>query len=443
MPTAKITSRVLLAAAVSLALFGPAAARADEAREAALEARIEQLERLVAELVAERAAAPVAAAAAPAPAPAAPAIQTTPILPAANPGTRFSAGGFIKLDAMVSDTSRADIPDGSAGHLFYLPQSIPVAGESGGADADFHAQFSRLWFGADGEFDGRPVRAYLEFDLFGGALGNEASTNTYGVTVRHAFVSWDRWLAGQTWSNFQDVAALPDAVDFIGPTEGTTFVRQAQVRYTNGPWSLSIENPETVLTPYRAGAGRLASDDGALPDLTARWTRRGDWGHVGIAALLRSMRHEALPGADSSETGFGLSGSGRFNLGARDDLRWMVTAGRGIGRYVGLGLSTDAVLDDGGDLHATDLVAGFVGWRHVFNPRLRGNLFYSRAEIDNDTALTGLGITRRAHSAHANLIYSPLPKLDIGAELIWGQRETEDGASGELRRLHTHVKYSF
>ena len=155
------------------------------------------------------------------------------------------------------------------------------------------------------------------------------------------------------------------------------------------------------------------------------------------------MRHEALPGTDSRETGFGLSGSGRFNLGARDDLRWMLTAGRGIGRYVGLGLSTDAVLDGGGDLQATDLVAGFVGWRHVFNPRLRGNLFYSRAEIDNDTALTGLGITRRAHSAHANLIYSPLPKLDIGAELIWGQRETEDGATGELRRLHTHVKYSF
>ncbi len=42
-----------------------------------------------------------------------------------------------------------------------------------------------------------------------------------------AYVSWNNWLAGQTWSNFQDVAALPDAVDFVGVTDGTVFVRQA------------------------------------------------------------------------------------------------------------------------------------------------------------------------------------------------------------------------
>ena len=37
-----------------------------------------------------------------------------------------------------------------------------------------------------------------------------------------------------------DAAALPDAVDFVGPTEGTIFVRQAQLRYTKGPWSFSV-----------------------------------------------------------------------------------------------------------------------------------------------------------------------------------------------------------
>ena len=51
--------------------------------------------------------------------------------------------------------------------------------------------------------------------------------------------------------------------------------------------------------------------------------------------------------------------------------------------------------------------------------------------------------TERAESLHANLIYSPMPKLDIGAELIWGRRELEDAREGDLRRLHAHVKYSF
>jgi hypothetical protein len=79
----------------------------------------------------------------------------------------------------------------------------------------------------------------------------------------------------------------------------------------------------------------------------------------------------------------------------------------------------------------------------VFSPKLRTNLFYSRADYDQNTDFTGLGITKGAQSAHLNLIYTPLPKLDLGAELIWGQRELENGDRGELNRLQTHVKYNF
>ena len=39
--------------------------------------------------------------------------------------------------------------------------------------------------------------------------------------------------------------------------------------------------------------------------------------------------------------------------------------------------------------------------------------------------------------------YSPFPKLALGAELIYGQRSLEDDREGDLRRVHTHVKYSF
>jgi hypothetical protein len=84
-----------------------------------------------------------------------------------------------------------------------------------------------------------------------------------------------------------------------------------------------------------------------------------------------------------------------------------------------------------------------VSWRHAFSPKLRGNLFYSMARFDNDAGLTGFGVTESAQSLHANLIYSPLPKLDVGAELIWGQRSLENDLEGDLRRIHTHVKYSF
>jgi hypothetical protein len=121
----------------------------------------------------------------------------------------------------------------------------------------------------------------------------------------------------------------------------------------------------------------------------------------------------------------------------------MVTAGRGIGRYVGLALGTDATLDGLGDLDANGMVSGFVAWRHVFTPKFRTNVFYSRAEYDNDEALTGAAIVRRVHSVHANAIWTPLPKLDLGLQAILGERELESGDDGLLRRLHFHAKYSF
>jgi hypothetical protein len=122
----------------------------------------------------------------------------------------------------------------------------------------------------------------------------------------------------------------------------------------------------------------------------------------------------------------------------------MLTAGQGIGRYVGFGLGADGVLDaTGGESMGPACSPASCPGATCSIPKLRGNLMFSRAQLDNDTDWTGFGVTESAQSMHANLIYSPFPKLDIGAELIWGNREVESGADGDLRRLHTTVKYSF
>lgn len=453
--------RRLLAMSVVVALLVPGAALAQTAKEQELEARVAQLEKMVEQLVAQQQQTQTAVAdtqaqvtevkTAQAQAPAAvPAgkqpIQGTTIMSAANPGTAFTYGGFIKLDAMVTDTSDGKIADGSAGRLFYLPSAIPVDAEGvDGADpyTDVHAQFSRFWFSADTVTDnGDKLKAYIEADMYGGGnnsfAGNETSTNTYAITLRQAYVSWNNWLAGQTWSNFQDTAALPEAVDFVGPTDGTIFVRQAQVRYTNGPWSFSAENPQTTVTPYLNATPRFNSGDNVAPDFSGRWITKGDWGHFTVAGLLRQFKN-----VDETETGFAASVSGKFNLGANDDIRYMASGGSGIGRYLAFGLGTDTVLGADGNLHALDGYGGFVAWRHAWSAKLRSNLMYSAAHFDNDTALTGFGVTERAQSFHANLIYSPLPKLDVGAELMWGQRSLEDEREGDLKRLQTTVKYSF
>lgn len=465
-PSIARLQRRILAASVLVALLAPGVALAQTAKERELEARVAQLENMVEQLMAQQqhtqtqvsdtqtqiGEVKTAQARMPNPAPEGKQpIQGTPIqsgtiMATANPGTAFSYGGFIKMDAMVTDTSDGRIADGASGRLFYLPSAIPVGDDSadgGDAYTDLHAQFSRFWFSADHVTDGGDkFKAYIEADLFGGGnnalVGNETSTNTYALSLRQAYVSWNEWLAGQTWSNFMDTAALPDAVDFVGPTDGTIFVRQAQVRYTKGAWSFSAENPQTTVTTFQNAGARFNTGDNIAPDFTARWGTKGDWGHFTVAGLVRQFK--AL---DETDTGFAASVSGKFNVGASDDIRYAVNAGSGIGRYLAFGLGSDVVQDADGDIEALDGYGGFVAWRHMFGAKLRGNLMYSAAHFDNDTALTGFGVTERAHSFHANLIYSPFPKLDVGAELIYGERFLEDDREGDLKRLHTHVKYSF
>jgi hypothetical protein len=458
-----------LVLAMSLALAAPGLAFAQTAKERELEARIAQLEAQVQALLqsqqqtqatVQETQATVAATqtqldevrvAQGASGDGKPRIQGSPILTAGNPGSVFSYGGFIKLDAMVTDTSDGVIAEGSAGRLFYVPGTIPVV--ANGAEpstdpyTDIHAAFSRFWLAADWTSEGGDkIRGYIEADMFGGGsanLGNEVSTNTHGITLRQAFVTWNNWLAGQAWSNFQDVAALPEAVDFVGVSEGTTFVRQAQIRYTKGPFSVALENPQTTVSSVATAARNNAGGSDLLPDVTARYVTRGDWGHFSVAGLLRQLKS-----GDESTTGAAVSLSGRFNLGASDDIRWMANYGTGIGRYMAFGLGADAVLDANGELHSQTGAGGFVAWRHAFSPKLRSNLMYSVAEFDNDRSLAGWGLeswaaVERAQSFHANLIYSPFPKLDVGAEISWGQRELEDNRKGDLRRIHTTVKYSF
>ncbi len=446
-----------LALAMMIALTAPGVAFAQTAKERELETRIAQLEAQVQALLQSQQQQQqtltetqvkldeVKVAQAPAlPAGTQP-IQATTITPGANPGTKFTVGGMIRIDAMATKTSDGDIAKGTAGRDFYVPGAVPVGGNGPDTYMDAHAKFSRLWFDASTTLDsGDKLGARFELDFFGGSLGNSAATNTYGATLRHAYLTYNNWLVGQTWSNFMDLGALIDSVDFVGPTDALVFVRQPQLRYTKGPWTVSLESPETTVQPFGGGARVIAGDNSAIPDVIARYTHKGAWGHFSVAGMARQLKYEPVAGNSSSDTGFGATVSGLVKLGDKTDIRYQVNAGEGIGRYIGLAtVQQDAIADATGNIDALGGWAAYVGLRHVFNPGLRGNVYYATSSWDNDTALTGLGVTRKVQSFHTNLIWSPAPKLDFGVEAIWGERTLESGASGDLLRLHTLARYSF
>ena len=404
---------------------------AHDADHSALEARIAHLEALVGTLTGE---APKAAAQ-PAPAP-------TPYQAAEEPSSTYAFGGYIKFDSMFSEYSGGDLAPGSIGSQFYVPAAIPVGGEQGEhPDADIQGRESRLHFRSDHILaNGNRLSTYVETDFFVSPGGNEVVSNSFNPRLRHAFFKYDNWLFGQTWSTFQDVGALPENLDFIGPSESTTFVRQAQVRYRHGNWEFSAENPETTITPFGGGA-TVVSDDGGMPDLVGRYSFNYSDGYIKAAMLFRRLSCTEL-NIDHREPAYGLSVSGKHMIGD-DDIRWMATTGHGIGRYLGLNTANDAVLDDNNELEATDQWGAFISLRHFWADKWRSNLTLGYLNNDHDTELTGTSVTSDVYSVHLNLLYEPVPRMTVGGEIMFAERTLESNASGDMTRAILSAKYAF
>lgn len=357
--------------------------------------------------------------------------------------TDISYGGYVKLDAMWSDYSSGVPAGGSIGRDFYVPGTTPV-----GADVDsdpvfdMHARQSRFNFGTATKLDnGKSINTKIEIDFLASAPGgNERVTNSYAPRIRQAYVTYDGWLFGQAWSNFQNVGALPETLDFVGPAEGTVFARQAQARYSTGNWSFSIENPETTVTT--ATSGRVVTDDASLPDFTARYAHKADWGEFVVTGLARQLTYKQ-GGVDADETSFGISASGKVNFG-QNNLKFMLTQGQGLGRYVGLNVANGAVLN-GDQLDAIDSTSGFIAYQQHWNSQWRSTFLYSFFSADNNQdllAITG-DPTESSQSYSANILYSPVKKLTFGVELKHAQRDVESGADGDMDRLQFSAKYAF
>jgi hypothetical protein len=419
-----------LAVLIAVALSGPAAAD-DGDRVAELEQRVADLEAMVERLLDERGG-PAAAGSEP--------VRAEAEAQAAGP--EFYWGGYVKTDAIVSDFSDGSVAAGSIGRDFYVPGTIPVGGEGEGAVTDFHVRQTRFNFGARHAIDDRALGAFVEFDFLATPGGNERVSNSYSPRLRHAFVTFDRWLVGQTWNTFMDVSTLPESVDFIGPAGGTTFGRQTQVRYTRGPFAIALENPETTVTPF-GGGERIVTDDHLLPELAARYRWTGDRGHVQLAGMLRQLAYEdAAAGIDDEAASWGVSLSGKWPIG-RDDLRWMIHHGDGLGRHVGLNFANAAVVSATGSLETIATTGGFVAYRHWWSERLRSTAAVAYLDVDNPVNLTGSEANAASWSGQFNLFYSPVDTFSLGIEYLTAEREIESGDSGRLDRFQFTGKYAF
>ena len=130
-----------------------------------------------------------------------------------------------------------------------------------------------------------------------------------------------------------------------------------------------------------------------------------------------------------------------FGNGA--DLRAMVTFGDGVGRYIGLGFVPDGYRDAAGSIATAEALAYFVSLRVPFGNGWRTNIMYGNTSIDYDNDAYAASLNDNGSSIHVNLIKNVLPKLDVGGEIIWGERELVNGTDGDFTRFQLSAKYAF
>jgi len=332
-------------------------------------------------------------------------------------------------------------------------------GDGTGDQVRFTARQSRVNFDARTNTAYGTVRAFIEGDFFGGG-GNESFSNSSPLRLRHAFVQFGNLLAGQTWGTFMALPALFDTIDF-GGAGALSFTRQTQLRWTqplgNGvSLVLAVENAEN-LDVRNAGlfAGGFVSDD--FPDFVAKLVVSQEWGSVELAGVVRDMRGGLAAGIASGigvaledTAGWAVSLAGRINIpvaNGKDDIRFNALYSDGGTRYIlGAALST---LGNGGTEGVREwnalgqLIESWgvsLGYRHFWTDNLRTSIVGDYIELDNVTAPTSID---NHWSILGNLIWSPVPRVDMGVEVWYSEVELLNGFDASITRLQFGISRSF
>jgi hypothetical protein len=304
-----------------------------------------------------------------------------------------------------------------------------------------------------------PIDFKFEFDLFG--VGADAGQTTF--RLRHAYGEWGSLLAGQTNSIFMDIDVFPNVIDYWGPN-GMVFWRNVQIRWTpyrteSSSFAIGIEEPSNdvdvgQVREFDPELGEDIQSNEEIPNLAAHYRTKGDWGHVQVAGILRSLGYDTK-GTPKNEPkgdalGWGINLSGTINTWGKDKILWQYVYGHGVASYMndgGMDLAPEGRLptdtDPGNvDAEAVPLTGIVAYYDHYWNDEFSSSIGYSTTFVDNTNLQTD-DTFESAQYASVNLLYYPVPNVMVGGEVIWGDLEFKDGSTQDDTRVQFSVKYNW
>jgi hypothetical protein len=368
---------------------------------------------------------------------------------AADPGkARVEIFGHVMLDA-IYDFKRVD-PDWNS---VLRPSKIPVncpgdAGCGKHGETNFSIRQSKLGFRAFVPTSMGEVKTLFTMDLYDSGGGNTHAR------VLEVWGELGAFGAGQYYTNFMDVDTFPNTIEYWGPS-GMVFVRNPQLRFTpinrDGLIvAVSLEAPGTAVD-----TGKISDIDPALgagvtsrtqyPDLIGSVRLDRDWGHVQVAAMVRQLAFDTPTNPDAepsgSKSGYGVNLSGVFNTFGKDRVTGALVFGNGIASYMndgGVDLAPNASLQ----AEAVETVGWFAYYDHYWNDKWSTSAGVSQHRQSNTGGQLPDAFKQGSY-ASVNLLHYPVKNVLVGTELIVGERENNDGATGDDSRIQFSAKYSF
>ena len=353
--------------------------------------------------------------------------------------TEFSISGYAKAD-FIYDLKQKD--GGATGAAGLKMHSVDDQGHFLA-----HARQSRLRISTSTLTPLGDLNTVIETDFYG-AGGNENQSNSYGMRLRHAYARIGGLLAGQYWTNFGALAALPSTLDFTG-AEGSIFIRQAQVRWTQSideklKFAASLENPEAASNPTIGVPGKFLD---RLPDAVLALEYNDDWGQFRLSALGRQL---TSPDDKQDELAYGINVGVNFAAWPGGSILGSFTYGDGIGRYLSSGgVGYEAFYNAGMQNLDTIKSYGIVaGLKHKLTDTVTGQVAIGRQGFSNTPGMSdgfanAASFLKELNSVHTSIFWSPLSRLTIGGEVIYYDKEIVSGDKIENIRLQTSVQVRF
>ena len=331
-----------------------------------------------------------------------------------------------------------------------------------GADDDFNKVAS-----SDGQTKdklratAKTTRLGLDFNTNVGGdnkLGGKVEVDFAGSTtdsngalrIRHAYLTYNNWLFGQTTSNFLSNHA-PEMIDFATNVGGGTAARIPQVRYgfnlapATKLFIAAEEGNSSATERNAANTENVASDvKYSLPVLTAKLTQGFADGkaNASVRGLVEQYKSEA---AGDDKTGWGIAAGVNYQVIDPLKLSADVSYVQGNSNYLYGSNTAFYVNPVNGNIEQNEAFGVQVGGTYKFNEKLRSTLAYGALFADDGTDYATLNSTanEEVYQAWINFIYSPVKPLDLGVEYINGKRDTFAGDSYKDNRVGLMAKYSF